>query len=107
VTAITTADDLSHTYGCARDYHLFGPGPKRVLSLDGGGVRGAISVAFLERIEDIFSQRQRTLIAAELDARQAAEADPAALADIRQNLRPIGFVLPTGSTSSAAHRPAR
>src|SRR5476651_818174 len=34
-----------------RDIHLFGPGPKRILSLDGGGVRGAISVAFLEEME--------------------------------------------------------
>jgi hypothetical protein len=25
-------------YSCARDYQLFGPGPKRILSLDGGGV---------------------------------------------------------------------
>jgi hypothetical protein len=36
-----------------RDRHLFAPGPKRILSLDGGGVRGAISVAFLERIEKL------------------------------------------------------
>ena len=41
----------------SRDRHLFGPGPKRVLALDGGGVRGAISVAFLERIEEIFAER--------------------------------------------------
>lgn len=34
-----------------RDRHLFGPGPKRVLSLDGGGVRGAATIAFLERLE--------------------------------------------------------
>src|SRR5436190_259113 len=40
-----------------RDRHLFGPGPKRLLALDGGGVRGAITVAFLERIEAILSQR--------------------------------------------------
>jgi hypothetical protein len=39
----------------SRDRHLFGPGPKRILSLDGGGVRGVISVAFLERIEAILS----------------------------------------------------
>ena len=44
------------TYGCSRDYHLFGPGPKRILSLDGGGVRGAISVAFLQRIEKILDE---------------------------------------------------
>ena len=45
--------DTTTTYSCARDYQLFGPGPKRVLALDGGGVRGAITVAFLERIEAI------------------------------------------------------
>jgi hypothetical protein len=45
---------------CARNRHLFGPGPKRILSLDGGGVRGAISVAFLERIEAIISERLGT-----------------------------------------------
>jgi uncharacterized protein len=45
------------TYTCARDYQLFGPGPKRMLALDGGGVRGAITVAFLERIEAILSAR--------------------------------------------------
>ncbi len=44
------------TFDCARDWHLFGPGPKRILSLDGGGVRGAISVAFLERIESLLSE---------------------------------------------------
>jgi Patatin-like phospholipase len=40
-----------------RDRHLFGPGPKRILALDGGGVRGAITVAFLERIETLLSQK--------------------------------------------------
>ena len=35
-----------------RDVHLFGPGPKRILSLDGGGVRGTAAVAFLERLEE-------------------------------------------------------
>jgi hypothetical protein len=44
-------------FDCARDWHLFGPGPKRILALDGGGVRGAITVAFLERIEAVLSQR--------------------------------------------------
>jgi hypothetical protein len=42
---------------CARDRHLFGPGPKRILALDGGGVRGAITVAFLERIEAVLTER--------------------------------------------------
>jgi hypothetical protein len=40
----------------ARDRHLFGPGPKRILSLDGGGVRGAISIAFLERLEKLIEE---------------------------------------------------
>ena len=35
----------------ARDNHLFGPGGKRILALDGGGVRGILSLAFLERME--------------------------------------------------------
>jgi hypothetical protein len=39
----------------SRDRHLFGPGPKQLLALDGGGVRGAISIAFLERLEAILS----------------------------------------------------
>jgi hypothetical protein len=50
-----TADEIKE-YTCARDYQLFGPSPKRVLALDGGGVRGAITVAFLERIEAIFCE---------------------------------------------------
>ncbi len=41
----------------SRDHHLFGPGPKRLLALDGGGVRGALTVAFLERIELLLTQR--------------------------------------------------
>jgi uncharacterized protein len=41
----------------SRDRHLFGPGPKRLLALDGGGVRGALTVAFLERIEVLLEER--------------------------------------------------
>jgi hypothetical protein len=41
-----------------RDKHLFGAGPKRILSLDGGGVRGALSIAFLERLEDTISEME-------------------------------------------------
>jgi Patatin-like phospholipase len=52
-----TTSDAAEGYSCARDYQLFGPGSKRVLALDGGGVRGAISVAFLERIEALLSQQ--------------------------------------------------
>lgn len=39
-----------------RDRHLFAPGAKRILALDGGGVRGAITVAFLERIESLLDK---------------------------------------------------
>jgi hypothetical protein len=37
--------------------HLLGPGPKRILALDGGGVRGALTLAYLERIEAILRER--------------------------------------------------
>jgi len=40
-----------------RERHLFSAGPKRVLSLDGGGIRGIISLAFLERIERLLRER--------------------------------------------------
>ena len=40
----------------SRDRHLFAPGPKRILSLDGGGVRGAISIGFLERLEQVIEE---------------------------------------------------
>ena len=46
------------SFDTARDRHLFGPGPKRLLALDGGGVRGAITVAFLQRIEQLLSRGQ-------------------------------------------------
>lgn len=36
---------------------LSAPGPKRVLSLDGGGIRGALSIQFLARIERLLRQR--------------------------------------------------
>ena len=41
----------------SRDHHYFGPGPKHMLCLDGGGVRGVITVAFLRRIEQVLSER--------------------------------------------------
>lgn len=40
------------------DERLQGPGPKRILSLDGGGVRGLISLGMLARIEDILRARR-------------------------------------------------
>ncbi len=40
-----------------RDEHLFGPGPKRILALDGGGIRGALTLGYLKRIEDILRAR--------------------------------------------------
>lgn len=41
----------------SRDDHLFGPGPKRILALDGGGLRGILSLGYLERLEAILRQR--------------------------------------------------
>lgn len=40
-----------------RDEHLFAPGPKRILSLDGGGIRGTMSLEFLKRMEDLLRAR--------------------------------------------------
>jgi hypothetical protein len=40
-----------------RDQHLFGPGPKRLLALDGGGVRGAITVAFLAEMQELLRKQ--------------------------------------------------
>jgi uncharacterized protein len=36
---------------------LTAPGPKRILSLDGGGIRGVLTLGFLERIEQILRTR--------------------------------------------------
>ncbi len=40
-----------------RDQHLFAPGPKRLLALDGGGVRGMLTLQYLKRIEKILRER--------------------------------------------------
>ena len=36
---------------------LRAPGPKRVLSLDGGGIRGALTIGYLRRLEGLLRQR--------------------------------------------------
>lgn len=41
----------------SREQHLSREGPKRILALDGGGVRGILTLGFLERIERILRQR--------------------------------------------------
>lgn len=51
-----TASPASSQGELPRDRHLSGPGRKRILSLDGGGVRGVLSIAFLERIEQLLAQ---------------------------------------------------
>jgi hypothetical protein len=43
----------------SRDRHLFSTGPKRVLALDGGGVRSILTIAYLERIEEILDQQEK------------------------------------------------
>jgi hypothetical protein len=37
--------------------HLFGPGPKRILGLDGGGIRGILTLQLLTRIEKLVRER--------------------------------------------------
>jgi hypothetical protein len=48
---------MAEEYACARDRHIFAPGPKRILALDGGGVRGIISLAYLERMEFLLRKK--------------------------------------------------
>jgi uncharacterized protein len=44
----------------AVEQHLFSPGPKRILALDGGGVRGILTLAILERMESLLRERSAT-----------------------------------------------
>ena len=36
---------------------LNSPGPKKILSLDGGGIRGALTLGYLKRLEDILKEK--------------------------------------------------
>lgn len=40
---------------------LSSPGPKRILALDGGGIRGAITLGYLERMEKMLQKRHNNL----------------------------------------------
>jgi hypothetical protein len=44
----------------ALEQRLFSPGPKRILALDGGGVRGILTLAILERMEALLRERSTT-----------------------------------------------
>ena len=85
LTDTTSVENLLQTKD-TRDRHLFGPGPKRILSFDGGGVRGAISVAFLERIETIFAEHQRKLLTDYIAAKERAGIADEKLAAARKKL---------------------
>ena len=39
------------------DQHFNAPGPKRILALDGGGIRGAFTLGYLQRIEDMLRKQ--------------------------------------------------
>lgn len=46
-----------HYQTLTRDEHFQSPGPKRILALDGGGLRGIATLAYLKRIETLLSER--------------------------------------------------
>lgn len=39
------------------EQHLFDPGPKRILALDGGGLRGLLSLSYLNKLETMLRDR--------------------------------------------------
>ena len=41
----------------SRDQHFKEPGPKRILALDGGGLRGILTLGFLGRVEKLLAER--------------------------------------------------
>jgi hypothetical protein len=43
-----------------KEQHLKGPGPKRILALDGGGLRGYLTLQYLQAIEDLLRRRSPT-----------------------------------------------
>lgn len=44
----------------SRDQHLANDGaPKRILALDGGGLRGILTLGILQKIEDLLRERHR------------------------------------------------
>jgi hypothetical protein len=47
---------IDRKFELPRDRHLFGPGRKKILALNGGGVRGALTIAFLERLEKMIEE---------------------------------------------------
>ena len=106
VTDTTSVEHLLQPDETSRDRHLFGPGHKRVIAFDGGGVRGAISVAFLERIEAIFKEHQRKLltdyIAAKERANESDEKLAAARAKLKADFRLADWFDLVGGTSTGA-----
>ncbi len=41
----------------SKDLHLAGPGPKRILTLDGGGLKGILTLGYLEEMEQLLRRR--------------------------------------------------
>jgi hypothetical protein len=44
---------------------ILAPGPKKLLALDGGGIRGVLALEILARIEEIFAKGRRTYVLAD------------------------------------------